>query len=107
MIEEKEQPEKEINLTDEQAFELIENKRKSLGIDTWVASEVRVLKRGKRGDDNNYFYVEYVEENVDGSRSPLKLFFHYVEGGWEFSVPGFSGMTQETSDWLDTFVDIR
>ena len=92
----------EITLTSEQAFKLIETKRKSLNYDTWSTLKAKVLKKG----DNNYFYVTYTEANVDGGNSPLSVIFHYENGNWNFDLPGFSGTTEQLYKKYN-FVDIK
>ena len=76
----------EINLTSEEAFKLIESKRKSLKYDTWSTLNAKVLYKG----DNNYYWVTYTEANVDGYKSSLGVIFHYENGEWNFELPGFS-----------------
>lgn len=99
--EEKNVDDKEITLTSEQAFKLIESKRKSLNYDTWSTLKAKVLKKG----DNNYFWVTYTEANVDGGNSSLEVIFHYENGSWNFDLPGFSGTTKEAVEKYN-FVDI-
>jgi len=91
----------EINLTSEQAFKLIESKRKSLKYDTWSTLNAKVLKKG----DNNYYWITYTDANVDGYNSSLGVIFHYENGKWNFELPGFSGTTEDAMAKYN-FVDV-
>lgn len=92
----------EINLTSEQAFKMIESKRKSLNYDTWSTLNAKVLKKG----DNNYYWVTYTEANIDGYDSALGIIFHYENDEWKFEIPGFSGTTEDAMTKYN-FVDIN
>lgn len=81
----------EIKLSDTEAQTLIESKRQELGYDTWTTGVAKVTKKG----DDNYYWVVYEEKNNDGYTSELNVIFHYEDGSWVFSVPGFSGTTAE------------
>ncbi len=81
----------EANLTSEQAFKMIESKRKNLNYDTWSTLNAKVIKKG----DNNYYWVTYTEANIDGYNSSLGVIFHYENGEWKFEIPGFSGTTED------------
>ena len=82
----------EIKLSDTEAQTLIESKRQELGYDTWTTGVAKVIKKG----DDNYYWVVYEEKNNDGYTSELNVIFHYEDGSWVFSIPGFSGTTAET-----------
>ena len=90
------------NLTSEQAFNLIESKRKDLKYDTWSTLNAKVIKKG----NNNYYWVTYTEANSDGYDSTLGVIFHYENGKWEFSIPGFSGTTEDDMAKYN-FVDVN
>jgi hypothetical protein len=92
----------QVNLTSEQAFKLIESKRKSLKYDTWSTLDAKVIKKG----DNNYYLVTYTEANIDGYYSTVGVIFHYENGQWEFSIPGFSGTTEDAMAKYN-FVDVN
>ncbi|MBR4261863.1 MAG: hypothetical protein IKQ35_00680 [Bacilli bacterium] len=89
-------------LNNDLAYTLIEGKRKALGYNTWVTGSTKVIKKG----DNNYYLVSYTEKNNDGYDSSLSVIFHYVKGEWEFSIPGFSGITEDDLKKYN-FVDIE
>ena len=90
------------NLTSEQAFKLIESKRKDLKYDTWSTLNAKVIKKG----NNNYYWVTYTEANIDGYDSTLGVIFHYENDKWEFSIPGFSGTTEDDMAKYN-FVDVN
>ena len=92
----------EVNLTSEQAFKMIESKRKNLNYDTWSTLNAKVIKKG----DNNYYWVTYTDANIDGYNSSLGVIFHYENGEWEFNIPGFSG-TREDAMSKYNFVDVE
>ena len=91
----------EVNLTSEQAFKMIESKRKNLNYDTWSTLNAKVIKKG----DNNYYWVTYTDANIDGYNSSLGVIFHYENGLWKFEIPGFSGTTEDTISKYN-FVDV-
>ena len=82
----------EIKLSDTEAQTLIESKRQELGYNTWTTGVAKVTKKG----DDNYYWVVYEEKNNEGYTSELNVIFHYEDGDWVFSIPGFSGTTAET-----------
>ena len=92
----------EVNLTSEQAFKMIESKRKNLNYDTWSTLNAKVLKKG----DNNYYWVTYTAANIDDYNSSLGVIFHYENGEWKFEIPGFSGTTEDKMSKYN-FVDIN
>ena len=88
----KEEPQDvEVNLTSEEAFKLIESKRKKSNGDNWSTLKAEVLEKG----DNNYYWVGYTQADLDGYDSPLGVIFHYEDGEWKFELPGMSGRTEE------------
>jgi hypothetical protein len=91
----------EINLTSEQAFKLIESKRKESNGDNWSTLKAKVLEKG----DNNYYFVTYTQANLDGYDSPLGVIFHYEDGEWKFELPGMSGRTEELISKYN-FIDV-
>ena len=93
----------ETNLTSEQAFKMIESKRKNLNYDTWSTLNAKVIKTG----DNNYYWVTYTDANIDGYYDiSLGVIFHYENGEWEFEIPGFSGTTEDAMSKYN-FVDVE
>ena len=76
----------DVKISAEEARELIENKRKGLGDDTWTTGTVEVL--GKNKDD--YYWISYEEIRNDGATSKLETIFHYENGAWVFDIPGSS-----------------
>lgn len=76
----------DIKISAEEAQDLIENKRKEQGDDTWTTGTVEVL--GKNDDD--YYWISYEEIKNDGAKSRLETIFHYENGTWAFDVPGSS-----------------
>lgn len=76
----------DIKISAEEAQDLIENKRKEQGDDTWTTGTVEVL--GKNDDD--YYWISYEEIRSDGAKSRLETIFHYENGAWVFDIPGSS-----------------
>lgn len=76
----------DVKISAEEAQDLIENKRKELGDDTWTTGTVEVL--GKNDDD--YYWISYEEIRSDGAKSRLETIFHYENGAWIFDIPGSS-----------------
>ena len=76
----------DVKISAEEVRELIENKRKELGDDTWTTGVTEVL--GKNNDD--YYWISYEEIRYDGAISNLETVFHYEGGVWAFDIPGSS-----------------
>ncbi len=76
----------DIKISAEEAQDLIENKRKEQGDDTWTTGTVGVL--GKNDDD--YYWISYEEIRSDGAKSRLETIFHYENEAWVFDIPGSS-----------------
>ncbi|MBR2725480.1 hypothetical protein IKE97_02485 [Candidatus Saccharibacteria bacterium] len=76
----------DVKISAEEAQDLIENKRKELGDNTWTTGTVEVL--GK--NDNDYYWISYEEIRSDGAKSRLETIFHYENEVWVFDIPGSS-----------------
>lgn len=85
-----------VKLTDARAKDLIEQKRESLGYNTWTTGMARLTMRG----DNYYYLVAYTQVESDGTTTELSTIFHYENGEWVFDLPGSSGYT---ADYLEQY----
>jgi len=76
-----------IELSDELALKLIDEK-KNLNYDTsWEVLNVKVTYRG----DNNCYWINYTRSDNE----TFGLLFQYTESGWNFELPGAKEISEE------------
>jgi hypothetical protein len=90
----------DLKLTKDKALELLQAEAKSMG----VAYEIAEVKITGENKEKNQYWVVYGEKHSDYTVYPNVIFTADGKGGWDFTIPGFSGYTDKTTEGF-TFYD--
>ena len=73
----------EEKISSDEAREIIEDKRKEQGDDTWTTGLVKVVGKSRDGS----YWIEYEEIKNDGTTTEVNALFYSEDGNWAFDIP--------------------